>query len=377
MGCPILRESQAYKFTEEGLQHLTHCYHDYERPICRHGGPCNAHQRLVFGGTRLDDRCHEVLYQHPPRQRTRSASVPEGFNPFEAHQVDKNDGYAMCAHEKGACRPVRIKRGTHGTEYPVVVPHDGPSAHDDHVEALIAEVRRNNCGRVLVSPDGGNLVEIARTYRDHPFHMSIGRPLNDGELLALVLYTGSDCQEEMTKTQLQDDYDTWRVFDFCLSMAIGILSWHSKSQEVPLYTGLANVAVPPSLCHPKGEDFKGYHFTSRALFFKCHTSASTKRIVAEEFRGDKGVLITIPPQSHFGHSSARVTFGGMAPVAWISKFGDNEAEVLFSRFTWYPLVLTETSFVNGRQELTGYYCWQNEEADESEEKAKSKRIRSS
>merc|ERR1719359_938644 len=105
------------------------------------------------------------------------------------------------------------------------------SAEVDHLEALLAEVKRNRCGSQLSTPDGKELVSIARSYREHPFHVSIGKPLNDGELLALVLYTGCDCNYDLTRCLLGDDYRTWRVFDFALSTAIGVLSWHSHASQ--------------------------------------------------------------------------------------------------------------------------------------------------
>lgn len=185
------------------------------------------------------------------------------------------------------------------------------------------------------------------SYREHPFHVSIGKPLNDGELLALVLYIGCDCNYDLTRCLLSDDYETWRVFDFTISTAIGILSWHSCTSEVPLYTGLAGIYVDSRYVVPCGNE---------GVFLKCHTSTSTKKEVAEQFRGDKGVLITIPPQTcsrsccFFGSK-----LGGMAPVAWISKFGDNEAEILFSRFTWYGWQFKQVSCGNGCQEVTAHY----------------------
>ena len=63
--------------------------------------------------------------------------------------------------------------------------------------------------------------------------------------------------------------------------------------------------------------------------------------------------MTFPPQAL--HHAAHI--GGMAPVHWISKFGDSEAEVLFSRFTWFPLALQQTAFQDGKQEVTAHFVW--------------------
>ena len=64
------------------------------------------------------------------------------------------------------------------------------------------------------------------------------------------------------------------------------------------------------------------------------TSTKKKVKVAEEFCGDEGTLIAycIPPDNE----DKKV--GGMAPTK-LSKFGDNEAEVLSSRFVGIRLQL--------------------------------------
>ena len=143
----------------------------------------------------------------------------------------------------------------------------------------------------------------------------------------------------MTSCLLQDDYDTWAVFDFTLSMAIAILTWHNPCQTVPLYTGLRDVYVESTKLS------RGC--AKQSCFPKAHTSFSTRREVAETFRGERGALISLPPQTF----SLDCKIGGMAPVAWISKFGDNEAEVLFSRFTFFAMSFQQTSFADECQEV--------------------------
>lgn len=344
--CAILaRCKEAYQCSEEAFAHLTSCYHG-ERTACRYGDKCRSHIRLVAGGARLDDRCHELIYVHPPRRRMCDMSS-KGFNPLK--YIEGNQCYGTVG-EIGHCITVVVTRGTAALRYPMKVPKEAKfklSPEADHLKALLAEVKRNGCGSQLSTPDGQDVVSIARSYREHPFHVSIGKPLNDGELLALVLYTGCDCNYELTRCLLRDDYETWCVFDFTLSTAIGVLSWHSRASEVPLYTGLADIYVDSKFVVPCGAE---------GVFLKCHTSMSTKKEVAEQFRGGKGVLITVPPQTcsksscFFGSK-----LGGMAPVDWISKFGANESEVLFSRFTWYSWQFKQVSCANGCQQVTAHY----------------------
>ena len=120
--------------------------------------------------------------------------------------------------------------------YKLIVPDIPLSSKADRIDALLEEVHRNGCAEQLTTPSGEALQEIARSYRNHPYHASMDMPLNDGELLSLVLYTGCDCNYAMTHCLLNGDLETWKVFDFTLSMAIGILSCHTRCQDVPLYT---------------------------------------------------------------------------------------------------------------------------------------------
>merc|ERR1712072_146635 len=67
--------------------------------------------------------------------------------------------------------------------------------------------------------------------------------------------------------------------------------------------------------------------------------------------GDEGLLITIPPQrASFPFFGSKL--GGMAPVGWISKFGENESEVIFSRFTWYSWQFRPSTAVNDSRGVT-------------------------
>ncbi|CAE7330906.1 ubq-1 [Symbiodinium natans] len=54
--CPVLaRCRDSYEYTEEAYVHMKSCYHGARIP-CRYGSDCRAHQRLIRGGERLDDR---------------------------------------------------------------------------------------------------------------------------------------------------------------------------------------------------------------------------------------------------------------------------------------------------------------------------------
>lgn len=410
LACPVYQQAMAYDFTEQGLQHLRAKSHGERKP-CRYesaaatswachactfinAGPgaehwlacsichterqsdgsvsaaiavssastgCKAHQRLAAGGFRLDDQCHELLFVHPPRRRSASGIIgAEGFTPMKTNphgcngSIDPiNDPYSVVSG-----KTEMAVRGSASITYPIRVPDISLSCDAELADALVAEMERNGYGSELITPDGESLREIAEKYRTHPFHASIGAPLNDGELLALVLYTGSDVNYEMTKCHLKGDYDTWRTFDFALSTAIGILSWHSRSQDVHLYTGLKDVYLRSTYQRDGTVDY------AKKNFLACHMSASMKREVAEEFRGERGTLLVIPPKARLKTVPGESTkFGGMAPVDWISKFGDSEAEVLFSRFTWYFFAFKELSRTDTTQEVEARYAFSGSAAE--------------
>eukprot|EP00966_Prymnesium_polylepis_P258350 5967737-Prymnesium_polylepis.1 len=75
-------------------------------------------------------------------------------------------------------------------------------------------------------------------------------------------------------------------------MAVGLLSWHSMAHgfDEPLYTGLKDVWVHDTASGDVENKSRN------KSFLRCHMSASMRRSVGEEFRGARGVLITIPPQ---------------------------------------------------------------------------------
>ena len=47
-------------------------------------------------------------------------------------------------------------------------------------------------------------------------HAAMRCPLNRGQMLALILYTGCDCNYDLCKSQRNGDYHKWRIFDNCL-----------------------------------------------------------------------------------------------------------------------------------------------------------------
>jgi len=132
---------ESYQHSEEAFAHLTSCYHG-ERTACRYGDKCRSHIRLVAGGARLDDRCHELIYVHPPRRRMCDMSS-KGFNPLK--YIEGNQCYGTVG-EIGHCITVVVTRGAAALRYPMKVPRESQlSPEADHLQALLAEVKKNGC----------------------------------------------------------------------------------------------------------------------------------------------------------------------------------------------------------------------------------------
>jgi len=333
--CPLYRECKdQYKFSEAALQHLRAGNHG-PRCACRYGQECRAFMRLSAGGCRLDDQIHAFLYAHPPR--SREGKLPAGLSPMKAGGVGDIPGVDTKTYE--------FHRND--VRYQVMAPA-GYDPNADYAMQLMAEMRRNGHGHELTTPEGRSLLDVARSYRTHEFHAALGMPLNDGELLALVAYTGCDANYAMTGCHLKGDNYMWKVFDFCLSMAVGIIGRHMQGLEsVPLFFGLEAVMI---------DKFREGHFI-------CHQSMSMSRDVAESFRKSRGLVGTYckvrkdqPAESHALCDALKLY---CAPVFWISKFPD-EQEVLISRHHGQYLFWSITSQSDTKQEIKvsdSSRCW--------------------
>eukprot|EP00484_Ammonia_sp_Unknown_P026388 CAMPEP_0197025842 /NCGR_PEP_ID=MMETSP1384-20130603/6059_1 /TAXON_ID=29189 /ORGANISM="Ammonia sp." /LENGTH=180 /DNA_ID=CAMNT_0042454419 /DNA_START=1 /DNA_END=543 /DNA_ORIENTATION=- len=133
-------------------------------------------------------------------------------------------------------------------------------------------------------------------------------------MLALILYTGCECNYDLCASQRSGDYRKWKWFDYCLYFAITELSMLEEG-EFSVFSGLNGVKLN------KKEIECG--------FFKTYVSTSWNRDVAEKFiKGSKGMMIEIDPK----YKNDRCI--RCCDVSWISKFAD-ECEVLFARCAEY------------------------------------------
>merc|ERR1711884_731885 len=93
---------------------------------------------------------------------------------------------------------------------------------------MIEEVKRNGYDWVLITPGGGSLLEVARSKRAHPRFQEIVQlnktDVRDEELLALILYTGTDVQGDVRKW-LRTPIDSGSLQQMLQVVTSGRWSW--------------------------------------------------------------------------------------------------------------------------------------------------------
>ena len=109
----------------------------------------------------------------------------------------------------------------------------------------------------------------------------MGKPLEGyiHYMIAFLLYTQGNCNYDLCKKHLENDFDKWKYFDNCLGEGITILSKY-ESFDCNLYCGLSKIYL-------KKEDITEIGYLSSYL------STSKDRNVAITFQNGKGCLLEI------------------------------------------------------------------------------------
>ena len=142
-------------------------------------------------------------------------------------------------------------------------------------------------------------------------HKMMGYPLSRDYMLALILYTGCDCNYNLCSSQRNGDYHKWKFFDYCLWNAICTLSL-KENARYPVYSGLNGVKMDKKVIE------RGY--------FVTYVSTSWRKEVSKAFMKDKGMMIHIDEKYRDNNQHGIYC----CDVSWISKFPD-ECEILFAR----------------------------------------------
>eukprot|EP01084_Bolivina_argentea_P161721 281508_1 len=210
MNCPIYKLMKtAYFFTEENLAHLvynTHFVDEYEqKPTCKYGDNCRAYIRLKEGKDGLNERCHVKIYRHPPRRR--NIKLQQDMFSFLLDEL-KNES----EHFDKKPRPKITD---------LEMPNDYKCNNDDDLgkcllKMLINEVINNGfekdlCKDGVKDPQNKDyyIMSVVKYKLNHSRHKRIGSPLYTCHMLALILYTGCECNADLCATQRSGDYTKW------------------------------------------------------------------------------------------------------------------------------------------------------------------------
>lgn len=293
--CPIFRSiREEYDYTEENLLHLkayNHYKDEYaQKPDCRYAEKCYAYKRLEAGGNGFDDQIHMIMYKHPPRRRINLLS--------EEQALDLNQSY-LDNHK--LYKPTQDDYKLH--DYDV---------NDGFIEALLEECVKNGFESDLYLPDDDSksnysIMKIVEKKMICHEHKALGSPLNKGEMLSMIMYTGCDSNYDLCKSQRLGLYDKWKWFDYCLWHAVDKLS-KKESGQYKVYSGLNKVKLN-----------KQYVATG---YFRTYVSTSWVKDVSMEFMEEKGMIIEIDESFR--------KLNKCCNVSWISKFPD-ECEILIAR----------------------------------------------
>mmetsp|Transcript_5332 Transcript_5332/g.8921 ORF Transcript_5332/g.8921 Transcript_5332/m.8921 type:complete len:390 (+) Transcript_5332:93-1262(+) len=312
--CPMYCAMKSrYEFTEENLAHLNEFTHFRDevasKPLCKFGDGCYKYIRLEQSmENRLSDLCHMKLYRHPPRKR--HIKLQENIHSLVYNEESKEN------------HPFYEPSEIDNTRYQF-------NKYNGYLSALIHEVMRNGyrsdlCVQCKQSAScthtDFSILKIVDAKMQHIRHLSMDRPLRRDHMLALVLYTGCDCNYDLCATQRNGKYLKWKWFDYCLYWAIIRLS-RRETGSFAVFSGLSGVQLNRRVVE------NGY--------FKTFVSTSWQKPVAMEFMGannskhghdhkQQGMIIQIDSQ----YKDDALT--PCCDCSWISKFPD-ECEILFAR----------------------------------------------
>eukprot|EP01084_Bolivina_argentea_P139944 246132_1 len=205
MQCPIYKSiKKRHQFDEKQLVHIQNYNHFKtpleEKPECKQYEHCNAFQRLENGEHKTDDLCHVHMYRHPPRQRNLQLQQN-----IHAMVLNKNKRW-----------------NNHAIYTPIGDPaNDKYSGKDWELKAFTDEIILNGYKYDLClickkddecKHDECSIFQIVDRKIKHQRHLMMGSPLNKAEMLALILYTGCDCNYDLCAAQRNGNYKKWKWF---------------------------------------------------------------------------------------------------------------------------------------------------------------------
>ena len=232
------------------------------------------------------------------------------------------------------------------------------------------------------------LWDVAKEKMEHPRHKEMGMPLTLVEILAILLYTGTDVYRELRHDEmlywreftLDVQFELscidleksklpnrkWPVLSSILSQAIIKLDkFDTRCEPDFTYHGLHDVNVDPKTFVAEFNDrpIQEHFQLPDAFMYGTFVSTSTDREVALKFmksEDDKpnGCLMEIKFQQETCKDEVMLSVG--ADVSWISKF-PSEKEYLFDKCQGFKLISNDSDPIEGYQvaRLVDISCWDN------------------
>ena len=331
-----------YESSPESLEHLETFSHDeMADQMCSlsKDGYCKKYKRMnEESGCRMDDKIHMLVWSHP--RRFRAAKLDQAHFLTSKNQIGNE-----IASEAQFNHGLEFNESTNEWNCAIGLLESSPCSMKD----LFEEAKENGLERVFSFTDQFGMPQhlTDEVFRKMvlPQHQAMGYPLTEAEILAVILYTGTDCCDDLRKTaQGRNDADKkkWAWLDTTLDMAIQKLAMFDE-QKPPrfLYHGLNGVAI-------KTEKVKYLHGkeereAQNAFYYSTHVSTTEERLIANEFmqgRDDQavkqGTMIKIDTLGQVfgntpdGRKLTSKVHNFCGNVSWISKFGEHEKEWLFS-----------------------------------------------
>eukprot|EP01084_Bolivina_argentea_P173522 300573_1 len=299
--CPIYTAMKiGYQFTARNLDHL-HGYQHFndefkDKPTCKYNQKCRSWIRCENQENKIADLCHLKLYRHPPKD-DEEISIAENINTLiintKSHQnnpiyepTNYDDNKYKYNNKDGYLHALIEEVVSNGYKYDLCLecsPND-ECKHSDYSILKIVD-QKLKCAR----------------------HKIMGEPLRRDHMLALILYTGCECNYDLCKSQRHGDFNKWKWFDLCLYEAIARLSKH-ETRSYKVFSGLNSVKLSRRIVDE--------------AFFTTYVSSSWNKDIATVFMGDEGMLF------EFDKTFRKNVI--CCDVSWISKFPD-ECEILFAR----------------------------------------------
>ena len=191
--CPVYYSmKQDYIYNEDNLNHLNEFVHlrdEYgEKAKCKYYEHCKAFIRLENGDCKISDLCHIKLYRHPPR--TRNIKLSENMNAMVMNKDSKKNQPLYRPTEKDAYI-------THVAEN-AQTPYSNEVSKSCYLASLLIEVVTNGYAYDLCLDcteddeckcgDYAIMRIVDEKLKNKRNTMRI--PLNQADMLALILYTG-------------------------------------------------------------------------------------------------------------------------------------------------------------------------------------------